>query len=553
MPGRPLFLEIGIMRTAIALAGLVAIGGAARALDVSLETPEVVLDTPPLASAVADTTWLISENFDASGDLPGGWASVDYSDVIAPTYWHVDDRNTYDGSGAWWCGTYGNGWTGYGNMWRQQLDLTLDLSSATGITGLTYWQYFDSEWPNPEPPDDTWDGGTVRVSTDGGTTWTVITPQQTYPYNSIYAFFLQDGVHDIPGWSGQVISAAYEQITFNLTPYVGGEVLVRFDFASDKFASDEDGMWEADFSAWFIDDVIVGNTSFDIYFEDDMEGAMKPEWNPHAGPITPSGDWWDVVDDSHPQPDGRPVYVSAPNALFVGDPASSQGDGTYYADDHALRALDNGIELPSLDLSGDPDMETAEIRWQERMKRDGAGGYQYFEVSTDGGTNWQTVEQRGAPGGTFDWEEMSYSLNAYIGQSDVRVRLRAGTGTLGSHHLYWYVDDVEVFYTKDVTGIGGDLPAIGAKAALHDASPNPFNPRTRVSFTLAETADVSLQVFDISGRLVRTLLDGQQLAGDHSVSFDGRDNNGAALPSGVYTARLVTGETVQTTRLLMLK
>lgn len=542
------------MRIAIALTGLVAIGGAARALDVSLKTPEVVLEAPPLTSALTDTTWLISEDFDTSSALPGGWSSIDYTDVIAPTYWNVNDLNTYGGTGAWWCGTEGDGWTGYGNMWRQQLDLTLDLSSATGITGLTYWQFFDAEWANPEPPDDTWDGGTVRVSTDGGTTWSVITPQQTYLYSSIYAFFLQDGTHDIPGWSGRLTSPDWEEVTFNLTPYVGGEVIVRFDFASDKFASPEDGIYDPALSAWFIDDVAVGNTSLDVYFEDDMEGALKPEWNPHAGPVTPSGDWWDIVDDSHPQPDGRPVYVSAPNALFIGDPASSQGDGTYYADDHELRPLDNGVELPPIDLSGDPDMETASIRWQERAKRDGVGGYQYFDVSTDGGTSWQEIEYR-LEAGTFDWgeEEISYSLNAYIGMSDVRVRLRAGTGTGPEHYLYWYVDNVEVFYTKDATGIEGDLPAIGGKAALHDASPNPFNPRTRVSFTLAETADVSLRIFDVSGRLVRTLLDGRELAGDHSVSFDGRDNKGAALPSGVYTARLVTGETVQTTRLLMLK
>ncbi len=541
------------MRIAIALAGLAAIGGTALALDVALEPAEVVLDPPALRPAGTDTVWMISEGFDTTAVLPDGWTSNDLTDIaVPPTYWHVDDWNTHGGTGAWWCGTEEDLWTGYGNMWRQQLDLTVDLTSATGVTGLNYWQYVDCEWEGPVLPDDTWDGGTVRVSDDGGVTWTVVEPEGGYLRQSIYAFFLQDGTHDIPGWSGKFNPAAWEEINFNLTSYIGDTLTIRFDFASDKFASSEDGGYGGFSTAWFIDDVYVANTLQDIYFQDNMEGALKPEWNPHGGIITPSGDWWDVVDSSHPQPDNLPVFSSSPNAMFVGDSASTLLDGTYYASDHALRALDNTLELPPLDLSVDPDMQTAFIRWQERMKGDGEGAYLSFDVSTNGGTTWSLVEQR-TIAGKSDWVEKIYPLIAYVGMSDVRVRLRAGTGTAETHYLYWYVDDVEVFYTKEGVGIGGDLPAIGAQAALHAASPNPFNPRTRVSFTMAEAGEATLQVFDLSGRLVRTLLDGHQQAGDHSVTFDGRDDHGAALPSGVYTARLVNGGTAQTTRLLMLK
>ena len=68
-------------------------------------------------------------------------------------------------------------------------------------------------------------------------------------------------------------------------------------------------------------------------------------------------------------------------------------------------------------------------------------------------------------------------------------------------------------------------------------SPNPFNPRTTVSLTLARRGAVTLQVFDVRGRLVRTLHRGDLDAGPHELAWDGRDDGGATLASGVYLVR----------------
>ncbi|HKW14149.1 MAG TPA: FlgD immunoglobulin-like domain containing protein [Candidatus Krumholzibacteria bacterium] len=85
-------------------------------------------------------------------------------------------------------------------------------------------------------------------------------------------------------------------------------------------------------------------------------------------------------------------------------------------------------------------------------------------------------------------------------------------------------------------------------------TPNPFNPRTTVQFQLASAATVRVDVYDASGRLIRTLLDGARPAGRHSLEWDGTDHAGRGVASGVYFARLrVDGAVMDTRKMMLLK
>ncbi len=101
-----------------------------------------------------------------------------------------------------------------------------------------------------------------------------------------------------------------------------------------------------------------------------------------------------------------------------------------------------------------------------------------------------------------------------------------------------------------MTGIG-DAPA-QARLTLGN-HPNPFNPRTTVSFTLSESGPVTLAIYDLSGARVDLLADRVYPAGAHAVSWDGRGANGLPLPSGIYLARAVTGTAVQTRRMTLVR
>jgi hypothetical protein len=69
--------------------------------------------------------------------------------------------------------------------------------------------------------------------------------------------------------------------------------------------------------------------------------------------------------------------------------------------------------------------------------------------------------------------------------------------------------------------------------------PNPFNPATHLKFSLPKDASVSLKLYDVSGRLVRSLLSERVSAGQHEVLWNGRDDHGRSVASGTYFARLV--------------
>ena len=71
-------------------------------------------------------------------------------------------------------------------------------------------------------------------------------------------------------------------------------------------------------------------------------------------------------------------------------------------------------------------------------------------------------------------------------------------------------------------------------------TPNPFNPTTVIRYRLAETASVSLQVIDVSGRVVRTLVDGARPAGENEVVWNGMNDAGQVVSSGVYFSRLLS-------------
>ncbi len=106
-------------------------------------------------------------------------------------------------------------------------------------------------------------------------------------------------------------------------------------------------------------------------------------------------------------------------------------------------------------------------------------------------------------------------------------------------------------FFSPVTGIG-DRPA-GYAFALHQNVPNPFNPATRIAYELPERMAVSLRVYDVDGRLVRSLVEKVEGPGLFSVAWEGRNDAGEPVASGVYFYRLVAGPRAETKKMVFLK
>ena len=99
-----------------------------------------------------------------------------------------------------------------------------------------------------------------------------------------------------------------------------------------------------------------------------------------------------------------------------------------------------------------------------------------------------------------------------------------------------------------VTAVKEKVRATPATFSLSQNFPNPFNPSTVIGYQLPANSLVTLKVYDVLGREVRTLVNEREGAGDHSITF-----NAADLPSGVYFYRLTAGSFVETKRLVVIK
>ncbi|UCH84019.1 MAG: T9SS type A sorting domain-containing protein [Candidatus Latescibacterota bacterium] len=108
--------------------------------------------------------------------------------------------------------------------------------------------------------------------------------------------------------------------------------------------------------------------------------------------------------------------------------------------------------------------------------------------------------------------------------------------------------------TKSIPAVGSAGQPSEEQPRLHDAVPNPFNPQTNIRFELEKPASVRLQIFDVAGRLIRTLVAGEHYpAGGHEVVWDGRNEQGSAVATGIYIYRIDTGYFTATKRMTLLK
>jgi hypothetical protein len=94
-------------------------------------------------------------------------------------------------------------------------------------------------------------------------------------------------------------------------------------------------------------------------------------------------------------------------------------------------------------------------------------------------------------------------------------------------------------------------PAAGP--TLNPNYPNPFNPSTRIDYYIPEPSDVELVIYDVSGRRIKTLVSTGKPAGGHAVEWDGRDDLGSLVASGVYLCRLEMGKARRTIKMVLLK
>lgn len=126
---------------------------------------------------------------------------------------------------------------------------------------------------------------------------------------------------------------------------------------------------------------------------------------------------------------------------------------------------------------------------------------------------------------------------------------------LGKTWPWWQVTVCWIVTSKDttVTHVLSDEIEIPTRFALHQNFPNPFNAETIIKYEVPNATHVTIKIFNMFGQEITTLVDAQRPIGVYQVAWNGKNNLGKAVASGIYAYQIVTKEFVRTRKLLLLR
>jgi len=272
--------------------------------------------------------------------------------------------------------------------------------------------------------------------------------------------------------------------------------------------------------------VAVGTTGFDHSFE-----GGAPGWD-HAG----AADLWHLT--THRAHSGTTSWYAG-------------AEGTWEYENN----MDCRLDSPDFTIGVD-----TEISFWCRYEVPIYGVDGLYVELISGGTPIDTLDFIGSGGALGvldgignDWLEYRYGLDATPGDTvAIRFRFSSDEGTVAEGA---YIDDVSISTTvtpteTEVVDEADDrLPIV----SLHQNCPNPFTPSTSVLFTMREGGAVHLAIYNIEGRLIRTLVDAYKAPGDHVVLWDAKDDLGSDVAAGVYLYRIAVGRSEETRKMILIR
>lgn len=301
----------------------------------------------------------------------------------------------------------------------------------------------------------------------------------------------------------------------------------------------------------------VGANQFTVRVEDGNGGSDEADLNITVSPSGGTGAWQVLTYDDFESGWGNYVDGGSDCRRSARDAAYAH-QGTY-----CVRIRDNtstsnfayssGIDVTSYD-------EITVSFWYYPRSMDNSN--EDFWVQFYDGSNWQTVATY-ARNTDFQnnnfyevpREEIIISSSSYNFSNDMRIRFVCDA----SGNSDWvYIDEVEVAARTNTSIFGGlNLLTTGEVIPesfdLKQNYPNPFNPTTSIEYSVPEQSDISIKIYDISGSLVATLVNENKEPGIYTSVWDGRNQRGIRVASGIYIYRMVGQNFVQNKRMILLK
>lgn len=147
------------------------------------------------------------------------------------------------------------------------------------------------------------------------------------------------------------------------------------------------------------------------------------------------------------------------------------------------------------------------------------------------------------------YSQVNMDVSAYADGSTHNLKFFSITNP-GSDVTNFFVDDVSI---DVVTGIEDPITNTATDFGLRQNYPNPFNPLTTIAYQLASNDNVVLKIYNLTGQEIKTLVNERQSAGLQQVVWDGKDDSGQEVASGIYLYRLRAGYLIQTKEMTLLR
>ncbi|MFH1680535.1 MAG: FG-GAP-like repeat-containing protein [Candidatus Eisenbacteria bacterium] len=259
------------------------------------------------------------------------------------------------------------------------------------------------------------------------------------------------------------------------------------------------------------------------------------------------------------------VAQSGANRLFENTGGGVFVDGTEVGLRNASSGA--GAAWADFDSDGDLDLYLGNAGGANSLFRnDSSGGNHWLRVSLTGNASNRSgigARVRVVSGGSAQIREISGG-SGFGSQSSLAADFGLGSSaTVDSILVFWpsgvvtdtsgLAADQAIVLLESGNGTGAGGSPLPKHFALHANTPNPFNPMTTFRYALPEPGRVRLAVYDVSGRLVKVLRDGNERAGVFSASWNGTDETGRSAGSGVYFVRMEARGFASTRKMLLIR
>jgi hypothetical protein len=255
---------------------------------------------------------------------------------------------------------------------------------------------------------------------------------------------------------------------------------------------------------------------------------------------------WDRCDPEATEAQPEDDHTPAPGVnAYITDCRAGASIGTYDIDGGKTTLFS-----PVFDLSTYPNVSVRYYRWYSNGMGASPGADDWLvHVSDDGGTTWATIDS--IRSGDHTWREIERDLEDYITLTD-QVQFRFIASDLGDGSIVEAgVDDFSLISYEDGTSGVGDV-AGPAQLMLAPNVPNPFSSETLLRFSVPSPGSrVTMRIFDVRGREVTTLLDGEKVEGQRTLRWDGTNMRGAAVPAGIYFCNVVAGDQSRSRKIVL--